>query len=372
MHESINGATITIPGTNTGSEKHYNNAAGGTLPIIGKNATGINNMLNNQHQVKILGITAVTVILCMFLVNEVLPALSPESSLHVSSGTKSSIRDFVVARRESYGFFEDIPSSHWALMKQRVRERQNHNDRKHGQRSKIIFLDQPEAWYQNNWEPDFTCQHERKVGGMGTGAKWICDPHRIPRASKQRVIADSNSNNNNGCLIYSFGAMGDLKLEYGLRETLGPATCEIHIFDNSRHFQSYKDAPNLTDDYHNVHFHPWSLEGSEKPTDSRRFMTLQETVEHLGHSKRVIDVFRLKCADGCEWTTYNDWFKSDVVIMQILVEVHNSPRAVANDFFETMQKWNYVTFHKEPNTHFCAGKCQNYSFLKLAPEFFTS
>lgn len=310
-----------------------------------------------QHQNKVLTFIGIGVLAFMFLVNEVLPALSPSSQLSLEDRKQL---DFALARRESYGFFDDVGSYQWNLMKERVRERVNHNDRVLGHRSKILYLDEPNAWYQNNWEPDFTCQHERRVGGMGNGGKWICDPHRIARMADER----------GSCLVYSFGPLGDLKLEYGLHELLAEhRNCEIHVFDNSKHYATYDKLPNLDD---NVHFHPWSLEGSESVSQSRRFMTLQETVETLGHQKRIIDVFKLKCTDGCEWKTYKDWFNSDVVMLQILVEVHDSPALVANDFFETMQKLNYVTSHKEPNTHFCAGRCQNYSFLKLAPEFFTT
>ena len=139
----------------------------------------------------------------------------------------------------------------------------------------------------------------------------------------------------------------------------------MHIFDNSVHYNDYQQL----EDMENVHFHPWSFEGSSKITNARQYMTLQETIEALGHKKRVIDIFKIDC-EKCEWDSYNDWFTSDVVMMQILVEVHGSPPE-ANSFFETMQKLNYVTFHKEPNTQFGLGTCQAYSFLKLAPDFFS-
>ena len=32
-------------------------------------------------------------------------------------------------------------------MQERVRQRQNHNDEKNGMRSKIVFMDDPPAWY---------------------------------------------------------------------------------------------------------------------------------------------------------------------------------------------------------------------------------
>lgn len=194
---------------------------------------------------------------------------------------------------------------------------------------------------------------------MGPGGRWVCDPHRISRVVKER-----SQNGGQGCLVYSVAPQGDLKFEYGLRQMLGREFCEIHVFDNSKHFKTYKDLEGLD----NVHFHRWGFEPSDKPSNNRGFMTLQETIEALGHEKRVIDIFKIDC-DNCEWDIYSDWFNSNVVMMQIIVETHGSPPD-ANSFFETMQKLNYVTFHKEPNTQFCAGECQSYSFLKLAPSFF--
>lgn len=261
--------------------------------------------------------------------------------------------DFSKAKRESFGFFTDIRTKDWDLMAERVRQRKNHNDEKNGFRSKVVYLDIPNAWYQNNFEPDFTCKHERRVGGMGYGPKWVCDPHRL--------VAEKNDRK---CLVYSVGNNGNMQFEYGLRQMIGVGACEIHVFDNSHHFQEYRKMPGLEK---NIFFHPWGLEGSEKISDSRQFMTMQETIEALGHEGRVIDIFKIDC-EKCEWDTYKDWFKSGVTMNQILVEVHGTPPQV-NDFFETMQQHNYVTFHKEPITMF-GGKYIGYSFLKLAPSFF--
>jgi len=306
-----------------------------------------------QAHNRILFLVGGSVIVLMFLIHVTRPT---------QENLKGSIKeklDVSIASTESYGFFDDIHSHEWALMKQRVRERENHNDQHLGQRSKVVFLDNPPAWYQNNWEPDFSCKHERRIGGLGVGGRWLCDPHRIPR-----IVQEREDNGGQGCLIYSVSPLGDLKFEFDIRKRLGNELCEIHVFDNSKHYDSYKLL-----DMENVHFHPWALEGSTKLSSARHFMTLQETIETLGHRKRVIDVFKIDC-ERCEWESYNDWFNSDVVMMQILVETHGSPKE-ANSFFETMQKLNYVTFHKEPNIQFGKGSCQAYSFLKLAPGFFT-
>jgi len=257
-------------------------------------------------------------------------------------------KDYYLASSESLGFFNNVPAKDWILMKQRVAERQNHNDKILGQRSKVVWLEVPNAWYQNNWEPDFSCAHERRVGGLGPGPKWVCDPHRITGASAGR-----------GCLVYSFGSRGNMVFEEALQKQFGNGTCEIHLFNPD--FVPEAQAPM-------VH-HTWGLESAKERSNKRNFMSFQETVNTLGHKGRTIDVLKIEC-EGCEWETYEDWFKAPVEIVQILVKVHDSP-PVANDFFERMQANHYVTFHKEADTHVSAGKSQDFSFLHLAPSFFT-
>lgn len=337
-------------------------------------------------------ITVATIVLTLMLFRDIYSAKHEFlekryviESVQTKLTKEGLFHDFTMAKYQSFGFFDDIRVEDWALMRQRVRERTNHNDAVLGPRSKIIYMDEPNTWYQNNWEPDFSCKHERKVGGLGDGAKWLCDPHRIPRTlytpehlsiPKRTQFKMSHTNEINEilddvskqkCLVYSFGNRGNLQFEYGLREKIGKDTCEIHVFDDSEHFNSYESLPGLDDG--TVFFHPWSLEGSEKQSSARNLLTMQETVEALGHTHMVIDIFKIDC-DGCEWDIYKDLFDAEVTIMQILVEVHGSPPN-ANDFFETLQKHHYVTFHKEPNTLFSGGTCQKYSFLKLAPEFFS-
>jgi hypothetical protein len=38
--------------------------------------------------------------------------------------------------------------------------------------SNLKFYEEPARWYMNNFEPDFTCAQERRVGGVGDGPKW--------------------------------------------------------------------------------------------------------------------------------------------------------------------------------------------------------
>merc|ERR1711971_500551 len=123
---------------------------------------------------------------------------------------------------------------------------------------------------------------------------------------------------------------------------MGP--CEIHIFDPADY--SGEAPPG-------IFYHAWGLKSTTDPTTEPNYKTFQESIAALGHEGRVVDVFKIDC-EGCEWQTYKDWFDSKITLMQILVEVHRSPPQ-AIDFFETMQSYGYVTFHKEPNTAFGGG-----------------
>lgn len=90
-------------------------------------------------------------------------------------------------------------------------------------------------------------------------------------------------------------------------------------------------------------------------------------MEELGHER--VDLFKIDC-EGCEWQSYQDWAQAD--LRQILVEVHNSPPAVVNDFFFKLHDAGFVIFHKEPNTQFSNGNCQEIGFLKMAKSFLST
>lgn len=208
-----------------------------------------------------------------------------------------------------------------------------------------------------NYDPDFTCPHERRVsvyGGRGDGGKWVCDPHRIGAQVELRQRRGGN-----GCLIYSIGSDGDFSFEEAIQAAIGADTpCEIHVFD----FGDYgKAAPP------NVHYHRWGFTSSKatKPADMP-LKSLQETIRVLGHEGMTIDIFKIDC-EGCEWETFEDWMEADVNLNQILVEVHKAPQE-ALSFFNLLQKEGYVTFHKESNM-IGGANCVEYAFLRLDKEF---
>eukprot|EP00980_Cylindrotheca_fusiformis_P009486 scaffold2072_cov98-Cylindrotheca_fusiformis.AAC.5 len=272
----------------------------------------------------------------------------------------SASSSFDMAFRDSGGFFTDISNDHWALLKERTRNQQNYfkmDDPNHN-------VDNPKAWYQENFEPDFTCWHERRIGGMGDGPKWVCDPHRLVDPQKD-------------CLVYSVGSRGQFEFEESIQSEIG-MHCEIHTFDPEMLGKPYGQlAPP------GVKYHNWGFRSEGDPTSQRNqarfdenirrnrgtFKTMKETVQELGHDGRVIDIFKIDC-EGCEWTTFDGWFNSGATLRQILVEVHKTPSDIVHNFFLGLQEHNYVTFHKEPNIQWADGRCVEYAFLKLEDSYF--
>jgi len=256
--------------------------------------------------------------------------------------------DFALANRESLGFLDDISSAHWNLMKKKVSEMSPnynawcipHMDSKGNKRGDKRNK-QPFWFYQNHYEPDFVCQHERRIGKLGDGGKWICDPHRI---SKQ-----------DSCLVYSVGSNNDFSFEEYVFKEIG-SHCEIHTFDFGNFGEGAKKA--------GVHYHQVGFGLDEPP----KYKSLQTIVKELGHEGRTIDIFKIDC-EGCEWTTAYKWFEADIILRQIQIELHGADVQQTPKFFDLIYKNGYVITHKEPNIAYPAGKAIEFALLKLAPDF---
>jgi len=242
------------------------------------------------------------------------------------------------------------------LMQRRAAARINHKFGK----NPLKYNGQPAHWYMHNFEPDFACAQERRIGGPGDGPKWVCDPHRLTKISEERKKKEGV-----GCLVYSVGCAGKYHLEDGLYELLGPV-CEIHVFDPGNFARDdLKDK--------NMHYHPWgfrsSYDDTYKPFARGEFRTLQETMEELGHVGRTIDIFKIDC-EYCEWYSFRDWY--DVDIRQVMVETHSLPNRteLILDFFYGFQQHDFYLFHKEPNIHPNAkGDGIEWAYIRLHPDF---
>ena len=250
--------------------------------------------------------------------------------------------DYLLAKRQSLGFFDDIASSQWQRMQKKFVGMSPNFCRGR------MKPERGSQFWQCHYEPDFVCQHEERIGNRGDGGKWTCDPHRIAK----KVEAGGS------CLIYSIGSNNKYGFELGVQKEIHK-DCEIHTFD----FGDYgADAKKI-----GVEYHQWGL-GADS-TDGK-FKSLSTTVEDLGHQNREIDIFKIDC-EGCEWETAVNWFdtaaKHNIMIRQIQVELHGYDAGKIHAFFDLMYEHGYVIFHKEPNL--LGASCIEYAFLKLDPEF---
>jgi hypothetical protein len=265
---------------------------------------------------------------------------------------------FKMASDESHGFFYDVPESDWETQRSITKMRINNKNAA----NPLAGARNSPAWYQENWEPDFSCRMEQRIGGMGDGGKWMCDPFRLPVIAKMR---EEKLGKGHGCLIYSVGSQGNFMFEDGVRDLLGVETCEIHTFDPGSFGAKVAERENMF--YHNIGLGP--SYGPDSENLEENFKTIQQIKKDLGHEGRTIDIFKIDC-EGCEWKTYKDWADPEVAIRQLLVEVHEVPPE-AQDFFTHLQNAGFVIFHKEPNIQYGGGRCNEYGLLKLDKEFAT-
>ena len=262
--------------------------------------------------------------------------------------------DFLKAKQESDGYFDDIPGKEWNMMKERAKFV-----------SPNTCLGPPNCkfknknaayWLQNNFEPDFACRHEKRIGIMGDGGKWVCDPHRLSKSSR--------------CLVYSVGSANDFTFEEAVKRDIGKH-CEIHTFDPADYSEGARKA--------GVTYHQWGISDKTEEKKDMVFKTLKDTVKELGHTDLTIDIFKIDC-EGCELRSVKTWIDSKEVkvsLHQVLVEDHlgrdSKVLDKAKHFMETMREYNYVIAHKEPNLiswfNFNTA-CVEYGFVKLNDSFF--
>ena len=97
------------------------------------------------------------------------PAVSnPSGQLSSDSGGGST----ELAKRHSLGFFDNIADARW----QQIRNYTLNAPQYMHPRAKHTGFEKPSMWYLNNLNPSFNCQHQQRVGGLGDGPKFVCDP----------------------------------------------------------------------------------------------------------------------------------------------------------------------------------------------------
>ncbi len=271
----------------------------------------------------------------------------------------------LIAGKESGGFFASMDDAQFQMLKEKA-----HAVQPNTRGNPLVrdgYSEQPHVWFQNHYEPELSCPFERRIGRLGDGGKWVCNPHFITSSSPKH-----------DCLVYSVGSNGDASFEAAILRDVSPE-CHVHVFD----FGNYESSVLVQTNHDpHVHYHQWGISDAT----SGVFKTLQDTVQELGHVGRTVDIFKIDC-EGCELDTFASWFRADVTLKQILVEIH--PRMTATlslspwkstvrlpetvNFFTTLHEKGYVITHKEPNIQYQGnGICVEYNFLLLSPEFWQS
>jgi len=289
----------------------------------------------------------------------------------VNSVALSSVESTELAKTESLGFFLDIPDSTWKRHKERFRLTQPNYDLRNKKPSQKEYPRSSWFW-ADNFEPEFTCPHEFRLGKLGDGGKWVCDPHRIPKDS---------------CLIYSIGSNGHYDFEVNALEHVSK-NCEIHTFDlkeSGRTFKSgwrnfteeadkvnahiYKTETTPGNGKAGVHFHHW---GVGTPTQKMKNMkNFKEIFVDLHHENRSVDVMKIDC-EKCEYQQFRkwlaDWKELGMTVRQVQLEIHNSPMWDVMDLMNAFLKAGYVMFHKEAN-YMMGGSHIEAAFLLLSKDF---
>ena len=227
-----------------------------------------------------------------------------------------------LAYEHSFGLFDDIADHEWREFYQKpsLNPVRYYNPTSPNSNA----FQNPTLWVFENYDPWFHCPRQHRLGGLGDGPKYMCDPDRLNRLFETRVrktaaerrqlppqpfLAAAHSNKNNHlekpCLVYSFvdGNRDNYRWEESLAE-LVPNKCEIHIFDSSRKAPHENPLWPHNNDRNSIHFHPWALTSSQTTSSVETAITVRvsfgEIRKRLDHEGRTIDFFKMDCG-GCEW-----------------------------------------------------------------------
>jgi hypothetical protein len=248
-----------------------------------------------------------------------------------------------LSRLESNDFFCEI-NDDWYRRKELFYLQHNRNQ----------FLNTPYMFFQDNYEPTFSCRFEQRLGMNGDGGKWICDVYRLK--------------NLKSCLIYSLGSNGEFSFENETKRYL--PHCDIHTFDLKEF-----NCTNLCT------FHKVKIGDGFNGTK-----TLRMIMSDLEHSGRILDILKIDI-EGGEYEFFDDLFNTtDYIsenIRQILVEIHLSRIiSIVNNvtiydynkihhLFQLFHDNHFVIFHKEVNLY-NPYRAFEFSLIRLNEKFFSN
>jgi len=215
----------------------------------------------------------------------------------------------------------------------------------------------PEAWFQRYWEPCIACGDEERIGLIGDGGKWICNP-----------VKELQYKN---CMVVSIGSNNEFSFEDEIVERFG---CEVHIFDHT----SYPPAESKP----HFHFHKLGLDivtrGNMLSLHDMITMAMANT--KANHALSIVDILKIDC-EGCEFDALTSPASVNILqtkVKQLLLEVHNFredfmvakrypvDKRYFSKLWVSLQTHSWMLpFHKEPNIEwsFNSSFAIEYAFL---------
>ncbi|XRB17673.1 methyltransferase [Pseudoscourfieldia marina] len=196
------------------------------------------------------------------------------------------------------------------------------------------------AWWQRFWEPCIACKDEERIGRIGDGGKWICDP--------QLVLSKP-------CSVLSVGSSNEFSFE---REMVERFRCTIHIYDHT----SIPPTPGVDIPAHLMHLVKFHRTAFGTTVVDEQTTTLSVMVDNLIQAAGTdrVDIFKIDC-EGCEFSSFQSPENVQIVqkkVVQMQMEIHfgpNSLQQVSNLWFAMVNKFGMVPFHKEANIEFPMG-----------------
>ena len=116
-----------------------------------------------------------------------------------------------------------------------------------------------------------------RLGKLGDGGKWVCDPHRI---------------NKDLCLIHSVGCNGNYMFEAEIFKYVSEK-CQVHTFDlKANGFRgNFSEAAKKLNS-NNLHFHEWVVSDA-KQTANAVMKPFKDIIKDLNHKNQVIDIMKI-------------------------------------------------------------------------------
>lgn len=190
-------------------------------------------------------------------------------------------------------------------------------------------------WFQMFVVPQISCPTAVRVGSIGDGGKWVCNPWRAPK----------------DCVIYSFGVNGDTSFESDMYDVT-KKRCKFYSFDvtpqNDELFKSFGGT-----------FRKWNI--SDKTDNATMEWSIIDIAKHFSHQQ--IDFIKIDI-EANEYKAMppflNSTFISNNKVCQIFIEMHKYV-GQWKSLQAQLEKSGFLMFYKEANM--MCPSCYEYSYI---------